>query len=144
MSVARLLLLPSLAAGLAGHAALAETFGHLSVSATPSTYEGPCPVSIKLESVIKFDVSFDRQEQFVYRWEGNEQPLTDDVVTYSKGRTNKVEATVQIREPVGRTMTIPIRLHTSWGTDFAKTAPYYGMAVNDHYSLPATVTVTCK
>ena len=144
MSVARLLSLASAACVVACYTAQAETFDHLSVSATPSTYEGPCPVAIKLESVIKFDVSFNRQEQYVYRWEGNEQPLTDDVVTYSKGRTNKVEATVRIQEPVGRSMTIPIRLHTSWGTDFAKTAPYYGMAVNDHYSLPVDVTVTCR
>jgi hypothetical protein len=144
MFVVRLLLLAALATGLAGQAARAEIFDHLSVDVTPSTYEGPCPVSIKLRSVIKFEVSFNRQEQFVYRWEAKDQPLTDDVVTSSKGRINRVETTVDLQGPAGRSVTIPIRLHASWGTDFPKTAEYYGMAVNDHYSLPANVTLTCR
>jgi hypothetical protein len=140
----RIWLAIALATSLIVPAAIAETFDHLSVDATPSTYEGPCPVSIKLHSVIKFDVSFNNQEKFVYRWEANGEPLTDDVVTSSKGRSNHVETTVQLQGLVGKSMTVPIRLHASWGTDFSKVEPYSGMAVNNHYSLPANVTVTCR
>jgi hypothetical protein len=149
MSFARLLLVAALAAGVAGHTARAELFDHISVSATPSKYEGPCPVSIKLESVIKFEVSFNTQEKFFYRWESNDRSLTDDAVAVSKGRSNRVAETIEISGPVGKTMTMPIRLHASWGSMVASTAPsksspYLSMAVNDHYSDPTDVTFTCR
>jgi hypothetical protein len=86
MPVTRSLVLAACAAGFAFHAARAEIFDHLSMSASPSTVHGP----------------------------------------------------------VGKTVTIPIRLHAFWGTDFAKTHSYYGRSVNDHYSLPAMVTLTCR
>jgi len=132
------------AAGLAGHAAKAEIFDHISMSATPSTYDGPCPLSIKLESVIKFEISFNRQEQYVYRWEANDNPLTDDAHALSKGRSNQVEDTIEVNAPIGKTKVLPIRLHAMWGTEFAKTALFYGRAVNDHYSSPVNVTFTCR
>ena len=144
MIVARPLLLTLLAVSLAGHTAKAEIFDHLSVSAVPSDYDGPCPVSIKLESVIKFEVSFNTQEKFVYRWESGDETLTDNVFTVSKGRSNHVETTISLSGPVGRTFTTPIRLHAAWGTDFSKTTAYSGKAVNDHYSLPTNVSVTCR
>ena len=149
MSFARLFLVTALAVGLVGHAAKAELFDHISMSVTPSTYDGPCPVSIKLESVIKFEVSFNTQERFTYRWESMDTTLTDEQVTSSKGRTNRVAETIEISGPVGKTMTMPIRLHASWGSMIAgpvpsKSTPYLSMAVNDHYSEPATVTLTCR
>ncbi len=144
MPVTRLLLLAAVAAAFAGQTASAEIFDHLTTTATPSTYDGPCPIEIKLESVIKFEVSFNRQEQFFYRWERGNEILTDVVATYSKGRTNRVEATVLVTGPVGKTVTVPVRLHVSWGDEFAKTHSYYGRSVNDHFSAPAIVTVTCR
>jgi len=144
MPVTRSLLPAACAVVFGFHPARAEIFDHLSTSATPSRYEGPCPVTIKLESVIKFDVSFNRREQFGYRWEDDLETLTDDVTTYSNGRTNRVETSILVRGPVGKTVTIPVRLHAFWGTDFAKTHAYYGRSVNDHYSLPAKVTLTCR
>ena len=144
MSVLRLCLFTTLAATLAGQTAKAEIFHRLSVTATPSQYEGPCPASIKLESVIKFEVSFNTQEQYVYRWESNDVILTDDTVAMSKGRSNHVETTVQVSAAPGRTVTLPIRLHAAWGSEFAKTAPFYGRTVNDHYSAPTVVTLTCR
>jgi hypothetical protein len=144
MSVTRSLLLAACAAVIAGHAARAEIFDHLSTSASPSTYEGRCPVAIKLESVIKFEVSFNRREQYVYRWEDDVKTLTDDVTTYSTGRTNRVEGSILVRGPVGKTVTVPVRLHAFWGTGFSKTHPFYGRSVNDHYSLPASITLTCR
>src|SRR5437879_2135922 len=99
MPVTRSLLLAACAAGFAIHTARAEIFDHLSMSASPSTYDGPCPVTIKLESVIKFEVSFNRREQFVYRWEDDLETLTDDVTTYSSGRTNRVEASILVHGP---------------------------------------------
>ena len=148
MSFVRLALVAAFSAGLAGHAK-AELFDHISMAATPSTYEGPCPVSIKLESVIKFEVSFNTQEKFSYRWESGDKTLTDDAVALSKGRTNRVSDTIEIAGPVGKTMTMPIRLHASWGSLTAgpapsKSNPYLSMAVNDHYSDPITVTLTCR
>jgi len=149
MSLARLFLVTAVAAGLPGYAAKAETFDHISVSATPNKYDGPCPVSIKLESVIKFEVSFNTQEKFYYRWESNNETLTDAAVAVSKGRTNRVAETIEVSAPVGKTMTMPIRLHASWGSMVAGTAPsksspYLSMAVNDHYSDPTDVTFTCR
>ena len=149
MSYSRLMLVAALSAGLAGHAARGEVFDHISMSATPSTYEGPCPVSIKLESVIKFEVSFNTQEKFYYRWESNDRSLTDDQVTFSKGRTNRVAETIEISGPVGKTVTMPIRFHASLGSMVAGTAPskstpYLSLAVNDHYSEPINVTLTCR
>lgn len=144
MSLARLLLPLAVVGCFAGTTAKAEIFDHLSVSATPSTYEGHCPASIKLESVIKFDVSLNRQEQYVYRWESDDETLTDDFSGVSKGRTNRVETTILISKPAGTTATIPIRLHAMWGTEFGKTDAYLGKSVNDHYSLPVVVTVTCR
>jgi hypothetical protein len=144
MSVARLLLPAALTIGLACHSAKAELIDHLSVEATPSTYEGPCPVTIKLQSIIKFEVSFNTQEKFVYRWEAKDKTLTEEVVALSKGRTNHVETTIDIQAPVGRKITLPIRLHVSWGTEFNKETPYLSLAVNDHYSEPTNVTVTCR
>jgi len=67
MFVARLVLLVASAVVFAVRPANAETFDYLSVSADPSTYDGPCPVSIKLESVIKFDVIMNHDEKFYYR-----------------------------------------------------------------------------
>ena len=149
MSFARLFLVTAFAAGLAGHAVKAELFDHISTSATPTTYDGPCPVSIKLESVIKFEVSFNTQEKFYYRWESNDRSLTDDAVAVSKGRSNRVAETIEISGPVGKTVTMPVRLHASWGSLVASTAPsksspYLSMAVNDHYSEPINVTLTCR
>lgn len=149
MSFARLFLMTGFAAGLAGHAANAELFDHISVSATPSTYDGPCPVSIKLESVIKFEISFNTQDKYTYRWESNDRSLTDDAVALSKGRTNRVAETIEISGPVGKTVTMPIRLHASWGSMISGTAPskstpYLSLAVNDHYSEPVNVTLTCR
>ena len=102
MLFARLFLVTAAAAGLAGHAAKAETFDHISVSATPNKYDGPCPVSIKLESVIKFEVSFNTQEKFYYRWESNNATLTDDAVAMSKGRSNHVAESIEVSGPVRR------------------------------------------
>ncbi len=144
MSFARLLLSAALTIGLAGQSAQAELFDHLSMEATPSTNEGPCPVTIKLQSVIKFEVSFNTQEKFVYRWEAKEKTLTEEVVALSKGRTNHVETTIDIQAPAGKKITLPIRLHVSWGTEFKKETSYLSLAVNDHYSEPANVTVTCR
>jgi hypothetical protein len=149
MPVLRFMLLLAFTAGLAGHAAQAELFDHISVSATPSTYDGPCPVSIKLESVIKFEVSFNTQEKFFYRWESNDKSLTDDAVAFSKGRTNRVAETIEISGPVGKTVTMPIRFHASsgsmvTGTAPSKSTPYLSLAVNDHYSEPINVTLTCR
>jgi len=149
MSFARLVLVAAFAAGLAGHTAKAELFDHISVSATPSKYDGPCPVSIKLESVIKFEVSFNTQEKFFYRWESNGRTLTDDEVALSKGRINRVTETIDVSGPVGKTVTMPIRLHASWGSLLtssapSKSSPYLSMAVNDHYSDPTDLTFTCR
>lgn len=144
MSIARLLLLTVLMASFAGLAARAETFDRLSTTAEPSSYDGHCPVLIKLEGVIKFDVSLNTQEKYVYRWESDREILTDYVTTFSKGRNNHVDGIIQVQEPVGTTVTMPIRLHAAWGTDFGKTHPYYGMSVNDHYSTPVMITVTCR
>ena len=149
MPVARSLLLAVCLAGFAGHAARAEIFDHLSTSATPNKYDGPCPVSIKLESVIKFEVSFNAQEKFTYRWESNDRTLTDDAVAVSKGRTNRVSETIEISGPIGKTVTMPVRLHASWGsmltgTAPSKSSPYLSMAVNDHYSDPTNLIFTCR
>ena len=149
MSFTRLMLVAALSAGLAGHAAKAETFDHISVSATPDKYDGPCPVSIKLESVVKFEVSFNTQEKFYYRWESNDRSLTDEAVAVSKGRSNRVTETIEVSGPVGKTVTMPVRMHASWGSLIASTAPsksspYLSMAVNDHYSDPTDVTFTCR
>lgn len=149
MSFARLFLVTAFAAGLAGHAARAELFDHISVSATPNTYDGPCPVSIKLETVIKFEVSFNTQEKFTYRWESNDRSLTDDAVGFSKGRTNRVSETIEVSGPVGKTVTMPIRFHASSGSMVtgpapSKSNPYLSLAVNDHYSDPIAVTLTCR
>ena len=149
MSFGRLFLVTAVAAGLACHAAKAELFDHISTTATPSKYDGPCPVSIKLESVIKFEVSFNTQEKFTYRWESNDTTLTDDQVALSKGRTNRVAETIEMSGPVGRTVIMPIRLHASSGsmvngTAPSKSTPYLSLAVNDHYSEPATVSLTCR
>ncbi|HEX4506602.1 MAG TPA: hypothetical protein VH722_12795 [Alphaproteobacteria bacterium] len=149
MSFTRLMLVAALTAVLAGHPAEAELFDHISISATPSTYDGPCPASIKLESVIKFEVSFNTQEKFFYRWESNDKTLTDEAVAVSKGRNNRVLETIEITGPVGKTITMPIRLHASWGsmvnsTAPSKSTPYLSMSVNDHYSDPTDVTLTCR
>ena len=149
MSCARSVLVAALSACLVGSAAKAELFDHLSTSATPSTYDGPCPVSIKLESVIKFEVSFNEQEKFSYRWESGDRTLTDDQVAFSKGRINRVAETIEISGPVGKTVTMPIRLHVSSGSMVgnpapAKSTPYLSLAVNDHYSEPINVTLTCR
>src|ERR1700761_8314744 len=102
MSYSRLMLVAALSAGLAGHAARGEVFDHISMSATPSTYEGPCPVSIKLESVVKFEVRFNTQEKFYYRWESKDRSLTDDAIAVSKGRSNRVTDTIEISGPAGK------------------------------------------
>lgn len=149
MPALRLMIPLVLVTGLAGDAAKAELFDHISISATPSTYDGPCPVSIKLESVVKFEVSFNTQEKFTYRWESNDRSLTDDAVALSKGRTNRVTETIEISGPVGKTVTMPIRFHASSGSMIAapapsKSSPYLSLAVNDHYSDPVNVTLTCR
>jgi len=148
MSFARLMLVTAVALGL-GHAANAELFDHISTIATPSTYDGPCPVSIKLESVVKFEVSFNTQEKFNYRWESGDRTLTDDAVAVSKGRTNRLTETIELSAPVGKTLVMPIRLHASWGSLTTgpaptKSNPYLSMAVNDHYSDPINVSLTCR
>ena len=124
--------------------AKAETFDYLSASAVPSTYDGPCPVTIKLESLVRFDIDYNRQEKYSYRWEGGDEALTEFVTTFSKGRNNRVEGTAEISAPTGKTMTIPIRLHTVWSLTFGKTDSNHGKSVNDHYSSPFNVTVTCR
>ena len=135
MAVDRLFLLGVLAAtGLAGRAATAEIIDHVSTSAMPSSYDGPCPVSIKLEGVVSFEFFLDTHEQYVYRWESGDRILTDDVVTLSRGRRNHVETELEIQQPVGKTVTMPIRLHA-----FIITRP-----VGDHFSLPVQVKVTCR
>ena len=84
------------------------------------------------------------QEKFVYRWEAENKTLTEETVALSKGRSNHVETTIDIKAPVGKTISLPIRLHASWGTEFQRETSYLSLAVNDHYSDPAVVTVTCR
>ena len=144
MIATRLLLLAAFAAGVASQSAKAETIDHISVTATPATYEGPCPVSIKLESLIRFDVIYNREEKYLYRWESNDEALTEYVTTFSKGRNNHVEGSAELQGPAGKSVTIPIRLHTIWGATFGKMDAWHGKSVNDHYSVPFNVTLTCR
>jgi hypothetical protein len=144
MSIAGLLPLALLTACLAHEAAGAEVFDYIRTSATPANYEGHCPVSIKLEGVIKFDVSFNVQEKYFYRWENDHEPLTEFVPTFSKGRTNHVEGSIELSGPPGASITMPIRLHTVWDPEFRKVNPYFGVVANDHYSSPVPITVTCR
>jgi hypothetical protein len=139
MPVTRLLLLSAVAAGLSGQMASAEMFDHLTTSATPSTYDGPCPIEIKLESVIEFDAGFNRQQVFYYRWENGSKVLTDVLATHSKETGNRVEATTLVQGPVGKKIAVPVRLHVTTEAGFAKTP-----SASDGYSSPAIVTVTCR
>ena len=144
MRIARLLPLAILAASLVRDAAEAEVFDYIGTSATPANYEGHCPVSIKLEGVVKFDVSFNVQEKYFYRWENDHESLTDFEPALSKGRTNHVEGTIELNGPPGASITMPIRLHTAWDPEFPKFNPSSGKAANDHYSSPVQITVTCR
>jgi hypothetical protein len=72
-----------------------------------TVYDGPCPVTIKLEGAVMFDVARNNQENYAYHWATGDQQLTDDVKAFSKGRTNHVESSIQLQEPVGVPATIP-------------------------------------
>jgi len=137
-------------AGAVGPAAEADRIDRVVTTIAPAAYDGPCPVTIKLEGAVIFDVARNNQENYAYHWATVDQQLTDDVKAFSKGRTNHVESSIQLQEPVGAPATIPITLHAyklvSEGTSefFRYSKSYRNDQVKDYPSLPANLTITCR
>jgi hypothetical protein len=128
----------ALIGGLIAGTAHAGLFDHIVVKATPDSFDGPCPTTIKLEATITFGIILGRRIKYVYRWEDDGNVLTDDVVTESSGSLHEhLETTLQVQQPVGATITRMARLHVFVGSD-------NGKAVGNAYSLPLKVTATCR
>ena len=135
----RLILLSALVVAmvLGTRSASASIIDYVTTEVTPNPYEGPCPVSIKLQGSVTFGLSPGQKIKYVYRWESSDRVLTEDVVAMSTGRKDHIEGTWPVQLVTGTTLSLPIRLHAFLGS-------YRGKTVGDYYSAPVTLSLTCK
>ena len=123
---------------LAAATAQGAIFEHVVATAAPDTFDGPCPTEIKLNGAITLGLHPGQRMKYVYRWENDEGVLTNDVVVQSSGALHDhVETELPVMQPVGVTLTRIMKLHVFLGSRYGKT-------VDDVYSLPLKITVTCR
>jgi hypothetical protein len=134
------------AACLTAQAAMADRIERITTAATPDKYDGKCPVLVKLQGVVIFSLGGqDNSSKFSYHWESGADAITEDTTGSSFGRQNRVEATVQIDEPVGQPVTIPIRLRAGIASYHPAPGKTRTMVQLDNfYSEPVNVVVTCR
>ncbi len=148
MSASGRLILPAVlaAACFTVQAAMADRIERVTTTAAPATYDGKCPVLVKLQGVVIFSLGGqDNSSKFSYHWESGADAITEDTTGASFGRQNRVEATVQIDEPVGQPVTIPIRLRAGIASYHPAPGKVRNMVqLDDFYSEPVNVVVTCR
>jgi hypothetical protein len=120
-----------------GAQASAAIIDYVTTEVTPNPYDGSCPVSLKLEGSITFGMDPGHKIKYVYRWESGDRVLTEDVVTMSTGRRDRVAGNWQVQALSGTTLSVPIRLHAFLGSR-------YGRTYQDYYSSPVNLTMNCK
>ncbi len=147
MSVLRRFGLPFVltTAWLTAHAALADHIERLTTTAAPDTYDGKCPVLVKLQGNVIFTGVQNVGEIFAYRWESANGPLTDDAKAPVLGRQNRVDATLQFAPPVGETLNVGIRLHAMLDSFHPEPGRHRSsVQLDNYYSQPVNVAVTCR
>jgi hypothetical protein len=63
------------AGGAVGTVAEADRIDRVVTTISPAAYDGTCPMTIKLEGAVIFDVARNNQENYAYHWATGDQDL---------------------------------------------------------------------